>query len=111
MAESTNDTYDSNKADIIRLKVNRANMIQTLKVDDDFLSSLMKLRLTLYKDASEIFQGRTDQEKARNLIDFLMTKKHTRKDWYIQFRNLLIEKNYKDTVTFLDSTIVKYKPK
>ena len=40
-----------------------------------------------------------------------MTKKHTRKDWYIQFRNLLIEKNYKDTFTFLDSTIVKYKPK
>lgn len=40
-----------------------------------------------------------------------MTKKHLRKDWYIQFRSILAERNYKDLVIFLDSTIVNYKPK
>ena len=103
--------YDMDKANLIRLKVNRANMIQSLRVDDDLLSNLMKLRIIYYKEASEILQGRTADEKSKKLLDCLMSKKHARKDWYLQFRNLLLERNYKDVVVFLDSTIVKYKPK
>lgn len=45
------------------------------------------------------------------MLDCLMTRKHLRKDWYIQFRAILAERNYKDLVIFLDATIVNYKPK
>ena len=108
---SEKEEYDMNKAHLIRMKVNRVNLIQSLKVDDDLLSNLMKQRLIYYKEANEILQGKSREEKARNLVDCLMTKKHQRKDWYIQFRSLLVERNYKDIVVFLDSTIINYKPK
>lgn len=54
---SESNYYDMDKANLIRLKVNRANMIQSLRVDDDLLSSLMKSRLIFYKEANEILQG------------------------------------------------------
>jgi hypothetical protein len=108
---TSKDDYDMNKAYLIRLKVNRVNLIQSLRIDDDLLSNLMKQRLIFYKEASDILQGESREDKARKLVDCLITKKHQRKDWYVQFRNMLVDRNYKELVIFLDSTIINYKPK
>ena len=35
---SEKEEYDMNKAHLIRMKVNRVNLIQSLKVDDDLWS-------------------------------------------------------------------------
>ena len=105
MAE--NDDFDRDSINLMRIKVNRVNMMQTLKIDDDFISGLMKKRILYFKEASDIMAGRSREERVKNLIECLMTRKHTRRDWYVQFRNLLHEKNYKDLVVFLDNTITR----
>jgi len=70
----------------------------------------MKRRLLYFNEARDIMLGLSREERVKNLIECLMTRTHSRKDWYLQFRMLLIEKNYKDLVIFLDNTIVA-KPK
>ncbi len=102
----TTDDFNRDQCNLIRIKVNRVNMMQTLKIDDDFISNLMKRRLLYFNEARDIMSGLSREERVKNLIECLMTRTHSRKDWYSQFRALLIEKNYKDLVVFLDNTIV-----
>ena len=102
--------YDPDKANLLRLKVNKINLVQSLKMNEDFLSNLMKLRIIYFKEATDIMEFTTREERAKALIECLLSKSHSRKDWYTQFRNVLLERNYKDLVVFLDNTIIE-KPK
>lgn len=115
--------YDQNKANLIRLKVNKVNLIQKLVPDDEFITKLINSKILSYEDAAEIMNGRNREEKAKNLINLLLSKndnpnsdgtsgrtKSIKKDWYHQFRNALLEKNYTELVTYLDNTIIN-KPK
>ena len=104
------DQYDVDNVNRVRLKVNRVNLVQTIKVDDELLSELRQFGLIDSVEHLSILKNSSQEEKIRFLIDCLATRKHTRKDWYIVFRKVLIEKNYTDLITFLDNTIIK-KPK
>ena len=111
MSELRNeDYYDGDLVNVMRLKVNKVNLVQTLNVDDELLSDLMKLRLIYYEEAVEIMRGRYREDKAKILIDMLINRESPRKDWYVQFRSLLSKRNYNDLIVFLDNTIIK-KPK
>ncbi len=58
--------------------------MQGLKIDDDLLSELMKSRIIYYEEAIEIMSGRTKEDKAKILIDILITRESPRKDWYVK---------------------------
>ena len=82
--------YDPDKANLLRLKVNKINLVQSLKMNEDFLSNLMKLRIIYFKEATDIMEFTTREERAKALIECLLSKSHSRKDWYTQFRNVLL---------------------
>jgi hypothetical protein len=82
MSEAGSD-FDRDNSNLMRIKVNRVNMMQTLKIDDDFLSNLMKRRILYFEEARGIMAGRSREEKVKNLIECMMTRAHTRKDWYL----------------------------
>lgn len=106
--------YDQNKANLIRLKVNKVNLVQKLDPDDELITRLINTKVLTYEDAASIMSGRYREEKARNLITTLLNKhesvtnrsKAIRKDWYNQFRKVLIDRGYSELVTFLDNTII-----
>ena len=75
------EDFDRDTSNLIRIKVNRVNMMQTLRIDDDFLSDMMKKRILYFSEASEIMAGRSREERVKNLIECLMTRTHSRKDW------------------------------
>jgi hypothetical protein len=102
--------FDPDNVDRMRLKVNRVNLVQTIDADDSLLSQLRQLNLIDSNEFITMLAKNTREEKIRYLIDQLSTKKHVRKDWYVAFRRVLVEKNYGDLITFLDNTIIK-KPK
>ena len=101
---------DRDKVNKQRLKVNRVNLFQALNVTDEMLSELMSAKVIHYEEAVDIMSGATREEKAKRLINCLISKKHARKDWYKLFRNMLTKRNYNNLVIFLDNTIIK-KPK
>jgi hypothetical protein len=102
--------YDADKADRIRLKVNRVNLVQTIQADDELLSQLRQLLLIDSSEYVALLAMSSQDEKIRFLVDQLTTRKHVRKDWYPALRKVLFEKNYTNLITFLDNTIIK-KPK
>lgn len=102
-----NDTYDPDKVNKIRLKVNRVNLIQTVDVDDELLSKLRHLNIIDSDEMFALMSRSSREDKIRALIDCLSARDHVRKDWYALFRKILIERNYTDLVTFLDNTIIK----
>ncbi|RNA40790.1 amyloid -binding 2-like isoform X1 [Brachionus plicatilis] len=106
------ENYNIDEANLNRLKTNRINIIQTLEVNDDLVSELVKQKIIDYQRASEIMCEKGRQNKAKGLLDSLLHTKREelRKDWYIRFREVLLDRNYSNLVTFLDNTIIK-KPK
>lgn len=135
---STPSYYDQNKANIMRLKVNKVNLLQKLDPDDDLITRLISVKVITYEEAASIMSARGREEKARNLImtligkyessssssllmnqsslstakttDSSRTNKTLKKDWYYLFRKALHEQGYNELVTFLDNTIIT-KPK
>jgi len=119
---STNNYYDQNKANLIRLKVNKVNLIQKLEPDDELITRLINSKVLTYEEAANIMGGRGREEKSKNLINTLIGKhesssppntsrsKTVKKDWYYQFRKALMDRGYSEVVTFLDNTIIN-KPK
>lgn len=75
--------FNRDTSNLMRIKVNRVNMMQTLRIDDDFLSNLMKRRILYFDEARDIMSGTSREERVKNLIECMMTRSHTRKDWYI----------------------------
>jgi hypothetical protein len=96
-------SYD--KANIMRLRINRVNIIQTIETPQ-ILAKLLNLKVIDIDEVNHINTGSTRQDKARNLVDCLITKKHTQTDWYARFRNVLQECSYRDLAVFLDNTIM-----
>jgi hypothetical protein len=105
--QSLADDYDVDKVDRMRLKVNRVNLVQTIQTDDDFLSQLRKVNLIDSQEFLNLLSKTNREERTRLLVDSLVNRKHSRKDWYLIFRSLLVQKHYIDLVTFLDNTIIK----
>lgn len=97
---------DRDKANIMRIRVNRVNIVQRIE-PTEVLAKLVKFKVLEKSEAEVICKGRTKEDKARNLVDHLITKDHSHKDWYNHFRNILQDCNYKDLVIFLDNTIIK----
>lgn len=71
---STPSYYDQNKANIMRLKVNKVNLIQKLDPDDDLITRLISVKVLTYEEAASIMSGRGREEKSRNLITTLIGK-------------------------------------
>lgn len=97
---------DREKANIMRLRVNRLNLVQRIE-PSEILPKLVKFKVVEKSEAEAVSSGRTREDRSRNLIDLLITKEHIQKDWYNHFRNILQECNYKEIVIFLDNTIIK----
>ena len=97
---------DREKANIMRLRVNRLNLVQKIE-PSEVLPKLVKYKVVERIEAESASSGRTREDRARNLIDLLITKEHFQKDWYNHFRNILQDCNYKELVVFLDNTIIK----
>lgn len=106
------ENYNIDEANLNRIKINRINLIQTLDVNDDLITELVKQKIIGYEKASEIMSEKKRENKAKGLVDALLHTKREelRKDWYIKFREILIDRNYSNLITFLDNTIIK-KPK
>jgi hypothetical protein len=102
---SANRQLSYDKANIMRLRINRVNIIQTIETPQ-ILAKLLSLKVININELDQINTGSTRQDKARNLIDCLITKKHTQADWYVKFRNVLQECSYRDLAVFLDNTIL-----
>ena len=97
---------DREKANIMRLRVNRLNLVQRIE-PSEILPKLVKLKVIDKNEAQAISSGRTREDRSRNLIDHLISKEHFQKDWFNHFRNILQDCNYKELVVFLDNTIIK----
>jgi hypothetical protein len=97
---------DREKANIMRIRVNRLNLVQRIE-PSEILPKLVKFKVVDKIEAEAASSGRTREDRARNLIDLLITKEHFQKDWYNHFRNILQDCNYKELVIFLDNTIIK----
>jgi hypothetical protein len=97
---------DREKANIMRIRVNRLNLVQRIE-PSEILPKLVKFKVVDKIEAEAASSGRTREDRARNLIDLLITKEHFQKDWYNHFRNILQDCNYKELVVFLDNTIIK----
>ena len=91
---------DREKANIMRLRVNRLNLVQKIE-PSEVLPKLVKYKVVERIEAESASSGRTREDRARNLIDLLITKEHFQKDWYNHFRNILQDCNYKELVVFL----------
>ena len=89
-----NDEFSRDSSNLIRIKVNRVNMMQTLNIDDDFLSNLMKKRLLYFNEARDIMSGHSREERVKNLIECLMTRTHSTKNWYITKQIILMIVNF-----------------
>jgi hypothetical protein len=98
---------DRNKINIQRLKVNKVNIFQALNVDDELLSELINSKVLHYNEAIEIMSAGSREERAKSLVNCLIARQHSTKNWYKLFRNLLIKRNYNNLVVFLDNTIIK----
>lgn len=133
LKNTTNNTnnndafYDQNKANLIRLKVNKVNLVQKLEPDDELITRLINVKVLTYEEAAGIMSARSREDRARNLITTLTNKFESsnttssrntsnaaattlKKDWYYLFRKVLAERGYGELVTFLDNTIIN-KPK
>jgi hypothetical protein len=97
---------DRDKANIMRLRVNRINLVQRID-PSEVLPKLVKFKVIDKSEAESVNSGRSKEDRSRNLIDRLITKEHLQKDWYNHFRNILQDCSYKDLVVFLDNTIIK----
>lgn len=106
------ENYNIDEANLNRLKINRINIVQTLEVNDDLITELVKQKIIDYEKAAQIMSEKGRENKAKGLVDSLLHIKRDelRKDWYIKFREILLDRHYSNLVTFLDNTIIK-KPK
>ncbi|CAF1322827.1 unnamed protein product [Adineta steineri] len=109
---------DRDSANATRLRVNRIALNQQLD-PQELVPKLVRARiLSTDHDVQYINQGTSRIDRARRLIDCLLTpisigKEAERGDrppnWYLQFRSILLENSstYGDLVSALDNTIVR----
>ena len=109
---------DRDTANATRLRVNRIALIQQLD-PQELVPKLLRARiLSVNHDVQYINQGTSRIDRARRLIDCLLTpvsvgKEAERGDrpanWYLQFRSILLENLsvYGDLVTALDNTVIR----
>lgn len=105
-------------ANATRLRVNRIALIQQLDVQE-LLPKLVRTRiLSVDHDVQYINQGSSRIDRARRLVDCLLTpisigKEAERGDrpanWFLLFRSILLENAsiYGDLVAALDNTIIR----
>lgn len=109
---------DRDTANATRLRVNRIALIQQLDTQE-LVPKLLRARiLSVNHDVQYINQGTSRIDRARRLIDCLLTPISIGKEaergersanWYIQFRSILLENPsvYGDLVTALDNTVIR----
>jgi hypothetical protein len=109
---------DRDSANATRLRVNRIALIQQLDAQE-LVPKLLRARiLSVNHDVQYINQGTSRIDRARRLIDCLLTPISIGKEsergerppnWYLQFRSILLENQsaYGDLVTALDNTIIR----
>ncbi|CAF1543155.1 unnamed protein product, partial [Adineta steineri] len=109
---------DRDSANATRLRVNRIALNQQLD-PQELVPKLVRARiLSTDHDVQYIHQGTSRIDRARRLVDCLLTpisigKESERGDrppnWYLQFRSILSENSstYGDLVSALDNTIVR----
>lgn len=109
---------DRDNANATRLRVNRIALNQQLD-PQELVPKLVRARiLSTTHDVQYINQGTSRIDRARRLVDCLLTpisigKESERGDrptnWYLQFRGILLENPsaYGDLVSALDNTIVR----
>ena len=109
---------DRDSANATRLRVNRIALNQQLD-PNELVPKLVRARiLSVDHDVQYINQGTSRIDRARRLVDCLLTpisigKEAERGDrptnWYLQFRSILLENSsiYGDLVSALDNTIVR----
>ena len=105
-------------ANATRLRVNRIALIQQLDVQE-LLPKLLRMRILFADhDVPYINQGTSRIDRARRLIDCLLSRTSmTRQgerierpaNWFLQFRSILLENStvYGDLVAALDNTIIR----
>lgn len=71
---TTTSYYDQNKANVLRLKVNKVNLIQKLEPDDEMITKLINSKALTYEEAASIMSCRSREEKAKALVSTLITK-------------------------------------
>lgn len=109
---------DRDSANATRLRVNRIALTQQLNVQE-LIPKLVRNRiLSINNDVSYINEGTTNIDRARRLVNCLLTPASGGKDgepsqrpanWYIIFRSILLENSsaYGDLVTSLDNTVIR----
>ncbi|CAF1336855.1 unnamed protein product [Rotaria sp. Silwood1] len=109
---------DRDSANATRLRVNRIALIQQIDVQE-ILPKLIRARiLSVNHDVQYINQGTSRIDRARRLIDCLLTPISFGKEaergerpanWFLLFRSFLLENPsvYGDLVTALDNTVIR----
>ncbi|CAF1454198.1 unnamed protein product [Rotaria sordida] len=109
---------DRDSANATRLRVNRIALIQQIDVQE-LVPKLIRARiLSVNHDVQYINQGTSRIDRARRLIDCLLTPISIGKEsergerpanWYLLFRSYLLENSsiYGDLVTSLDNTVIR----
>ncbi|CAF1367239.1 unnamed protein product [Rotaria sordida] len=109
---------DRDSTNATRLRVNRIALIQQIDVQE-LVPKLIRARiLSVNHDVQYINQGTSRIDRARRLIDCLLTPISIGKEsergerpanWYLLFRSYLLENSsiYGDLVTSLDNTVIR----